>query len=511
MTTKIIKKISLTVLFGVFIGGVAALLNPGKSPLIGFLTASVLGGGGAYLLNAAVKAMQGNRHIQVATAVSFILRLIIGFTLFVSLPIFGYDEAPPQAGYLYFDAYRRDTDAWTLAASGSSLFSAFQDEFYTDQYGGLLSLSGALYRYLSPDAHRPLLVLILTAFFTSLGLPFFWRALNNIWGEKTANTCAWLYALYPESVILGASQMREPILIGLSAIAFWGVAAWRQDRKKALLALIPSTATIIFISFKAGFALMLALAIWFWMENILPVVPQRRRLLSYLLLAIVLVLGIYLNWDWFLDSSKWDLQVMESSSGRVQYEIDLMGGSIRTPFIIAYGLAQPVLPAAIIYPGIPIMRAVAIFRALGWYAIVPLLLTALILMWKDQSPRDKQFMLYFLLMTAAWVILSSARAGGDQWDNPRYRSIFLIWMVTPAGWAWVQTIKKRSPWLWRLALLELIYIGYFIHWYISRYYGVVKRMMFWDMVRLLGLIGLAVIGGGLLFDLVYNKFIKRIR
>lgn len=494
---------------GLLIGFAVAILNPGQQPLIGFLTGSFLGGGCAYLLGWAIRAMQGSQQLRWATVISFALRLAVGFTLFFTLPIFGYDEPPPRSGYLYLDAFQRDSDAWALAESSTSLASAFQNEFSTDQYGGLLSLSGALYRYLSPDAHRPLLVLILTAFFSSFGLPFFWAAVRSRLDEKTANTSSWLYALYPESVILGASQMREPILIGLSAVAFWGVAAWRHDRKKSLLALIPSVLGLIFISFKAGPALVLALAVWFWLINILPNTNRRWRILSYALLLAVILGGIYLNWGWFLDSSKWDLHVMESSSGRVQYEIDLMGGEIRTPFIIAYGLAQPVLPATIIYPGIPIMRTIAILRAFGWYVLTPLLLAASILVWKAQTRENKRTLLYFMLLTVVWIVLSSARAGGDQWDNPRYRSIFLVWMLFLAGWAWVETARRRSPWLWRLAALELIYVGYFIHWYASRYYGVFKRMMFWDMIRLLGVIGVVMIAGGIAFDLVYNRFRKR--
>ena len=57
---------------------------------------------------------------------------------------------------------------------------------------------------------------------------------------------------------------------------------------------------------------------------------------------------------------------MESSSGRIQWEVELLGEQFRSLFIIAYGMVQPVLPAAIMYPGIPINRAISIFRASGW-------------------------------------------------------------------------------------------------------------------------------------------------
>jgi hypothetical protein len=199
---------------------------------------------------------------------------------------------------------------------------------------------------------------------------------------------------------------------------------------------------------------------------------------------------------------------MEGSSGRIQWEVELIGERFRAPFIIGYGLAQPVLPAAIIYPGLPITRSIAIFRASGWYLLVPLLISGFILLWKKQPKSEQRILLFFFLAVLIWTVISSARAGGDQWDNPRYRAILLVWMALLGGWSWAETIKKRSPWLWRLLFLEIVYIGFFIHWYLSRYYGLFKRMDFWPMVRLLGGIGIAVIFGGLIFDLIYNKVRK---
>ena len=71
----------------------------------------------------------------------------------------------------------------------------------------------------------------------------------------------WILALYPESIILGASQMREPILIGLSAIAFWGVTAWKNRKKNLVLAIALSLLAMVFISSKAAAAIFAAIAI----------------------------------------------------------------------------------------------------------------------------------------------------------------------------------------------------------------------------------------------------------
>ena len=497
------------ILTGILCGTAVAILNPGQKPLIGFLSAALLSGISLFILGWLWQKFGGNRTLAWAIYLTFFLRLGIGILLFISLPVFGYDEDPTNAGYLYLDAYRRDTDAWQLAASDAPLGSAFQEEFTTDQYGGLLSLSAGVYRAFSPDAHRPLLILILTSFFSALGLPFLWKVIYSNWGEKAANTTAWFYTLYPESIILGASQMREPMLIGLSAIAAWGVTEWKNNHTRSLVALGLSLVFMLFLSYKAAGAILAGMAIWFWIENIQPKANKKWRLIGYFLLAGSILTGLYFSWSWLIDSSKWDLYLMESSSGRIQWEVELIGEQFRALFIIAYGMAQPVLPAAIMYPGIPINRAIAIFRSFGWYLLTPTLLTSLLLLRKEKYKKNKQLLFFFLAATVIWTLISSARAGGDQWDNPRYRSIFMIWMIIPAAWALITTLKEHSHWLWRLLSLEFIYIGFFIQWYLSRYYGEFKRMDFWPMIRLLAIIGIAIVGGGILYDWAINKFRKK--
>ena len=241
---------------GVVIGAVIAYLNPAESPLIGFLSAFLLSGLSLYTLGWLWHKLGGSRVLAWTVFLAFLLRLSIGMLLFIALPVVGYDEDPTNAGYLYLDAYRRDGDAWRLAESGEPLGMAFQEEFTTDQYGGLLSLSAAVYRVFSPDGHRPLLILILTSFAAAAGLPFLWQVVRKRWGERTANVVAWLYALYPESIILGASQMREPMLIGLSAVAAWGVGKWKDNKTRSALVLGISFLLMLFFSFKAAGAIL---------------------------------------------------------------------------------------------------------------------------------------------------------------------------------------------------------------------------------------------------------------
>jgi len=330
----VIREIFWSAVAGAVVAVPVAWLNPGTQPVRAFLISFLLAGFSWWLISRVIRWLDINRTARLTTALAFGLRLLIGIILFATLPIYGYDEAPPNNGYLYLDAYKRDTDAWALASSGQSLAGAFTNEFATDQYGGLLSFSAGVYRLLSPDAHRPLLVLILTSFFAALGLPFFWKSVHDRWGEKAANSSVWIYALYPESIILGASQMREPILIGLSAVAFWAVLKWRNDRKLSIIFMFISALLMAFVSVKAAAAIALVLAVWFWMENLLPKLDRKWRLFSFAVFTLVIIAGLVLGWGWLVDSSRWDLLLMEGSSGRIQWEIELIGERFRAPFII---------------------------------------------------------------------------------------------------------------------------------------------------------------------------------
>ena len=66
------------------------------------------------------------------------------------------------------------------------------------------------------------MLVLLSALVAALGIPFLWKAVNQIFGEKVAWASAWIFALYPESVLLGSSAMREPYLLTFSALALCG-------------------------------------------------------------------------------------------------------------------------------------------------------------------------------------------------------------------------------------------------------------------------------------------------
>ena len=121
------------------------------------------------------------RSIYLIILFAFIFRLGLGISASILLPQVGYQSKTQQAGYLFFDAYRRDTQAWDLAQSTKPLLNAFSGKFSSDQYGGLLWISAAIYRYFSTptaltqssEAHQPLMIVFLAVIVGSIVIAMF--------------------------------------------------------------------------------------------------------------------------------------------------------------------------------------------------------------------------------------------------------------------------------------------------------------------------------------------------
>ena len=128
--------------------------------------------------------------------------------------------------------HSRDSQAWQLAQSELSIFSAFTDEFISDQYGGLLAISALVYRLFSPNFHRSVFNHYLVSGIFTLGIPFFYAAVKRLFSQKISLIATWILMLYPESLLLGASQMREPFLLAFSSILFWSAVTIIENRKR---------------------------------------------------------------------------------------------------------------------------------------------------------------------------------------------------------------------------------------------------------------------------------------
>ena len=416
---------------------------------------------------------------------AFILRLGLGMTASILLPQVGYESKPQQAGYLFFDAYRRDFQAWDLAQSGKPLSRAFDQKFASDQYGGLLWVSAFAYRYLSAGTHQPLLVVFLAALIGSLGVLFVYLAAKHLMDEKAAMLSALIFSFFPEAILQGASQMREPFLMTFVAMAFYGLVEWQATHAKLpWLWIVLALAGMLFIS--PGFVLvtLIAAAGWLYFAESSRKIPWQAVAVAAGIFALALVV-VAASWDslvtakgggilgiignWARETAKWNAYMLGRSSGIVQLLFQALPPVLAMPFVTVYGILQPVLPAALLEPAVPFWQILGIIRALGWYLLLPFVAFAPFSAGIQMSSQRRRQWLWLSLVIWGWIIIAAVRGGGDQWDNPRYRVILLGWMAMLAAQAFY---AAKSRWFWRIIAVEAIILLVFGHWYSWRYLGI---------------------------------------
>jgi 4-amino-4-deoxy-L-arabinose transferase-like glycosyltransferase len=479
----------LILAIGLLLAGVDSARNPAFSWGSGWLAYSILLSVAALCLFAVIRVLKADRQAILAALVAFVLRLAVGLALMLLLPVAGYQtNEATLAGYVYKDAYIRDRQAYDIADFGYPILSAFdRDPSHGDQYGGLLGLSAAIYRYVTPHAHRPYLIIILTALMAGLGTIFLWGASKEWFGERVALAATWIFAIYPESVLLGSSQMREPFVLAGIAIAFYSLVqmnASHSTQRRSWVGWLALAAVILFlfqppVGLAAFAALFLA-----WLLD-----PDResswRRLVVYLAILVVGVLMVFIIWanlpalqgnhpgniffSWLQHNFNFQSYLAIRGSGILQKLVRNGSDGLKLLVVLGYGFTQPVLPAAMVVPaGSWIWWLINIFRSAGWYLLAPFLIYALFTSLRLKGQPRRYQLIWLSLLVWFWIFLSAANAGGDQWDNPRYRAIMLVFEALLAGWAieWART--HRDVWLVRWLLVELACVLVFTDWYLGR-------------------------------------------
>jgi hypothetical protein len=166
----------------------------------------------------------------------------------------------------------------------------------------------------------------------------------------------------------------------------------------------------------------------------------------------------------------------------VQKLFDEMPEGLRLPFVMVYGVLQPVLPAAIVEPTTLIWKIIAILRALGWYVLLPVLTLSFVAASAERSVTKRKVFLWLSFVVVGWVLFTSLRGGGDQWDNPRYRTILLVWEAILAGVVWMWWRETKNPWFLRVIAMEGIFLLVFGQWYASRYFSFGAQIPFIQMM-----------------------------
>lgn len=420
-----------------------------------------------------------------------LFRLVLGAVWLVALPVGGHDTDVQRAGYVMQDAYNRDQAAWQLAESDEPLVAAFSGYSITDQYGGLLFISAALYRYFGGAVHQPLLALVPAAAVSGLAVAFAWAATRRAFGKQVALWAAWGLALYPEAALLGSSQMREAFTVCLLPVALLGLQRVLSGQRRGgltLLAVAFISAAILswpFIASLLLFLLVCYLALTEW-----RVLRDRRVQIGLAVAAVLALLYVWLfvnlREQWLVQSAAWQVYVSASGSGWIARQFRLMPEWVHIPFLVLYGLVRPLLPAALVARGLLVWDIIGIWRALGWTVLLALLLYATYLVWRKRAWLQLPGAL--LLFSWAVSLVASYRAGGDMWDNPRYRSAFAAIQVMLAAWAWFEHKRGTDPWLRRALVGAGLMCASFLLWYIRRYFG----LDWWPIVEIYQVVGIGL-------------------
>ena len=466
-----------------------------------------------------IQRLTGAYPIGKVALIAYGVRLAIGVTLFLIFPTAGYqnpDSTATQAGYTFEDAFQRDRQAWSLASSGEALSGAFSGRYSGDQYGGTLALSAAAYRYLSPDAHRPFLILFLNAMVAAWGVLLTWKGVENWFGATAAGAAAWIFALYPEGLLLGGSHMREPFVMTAVAITFYSLTIlWNKKWSWVAWMLLGGAALFLLQPPVALFAFVLLSGAWLLDPHRQPSWKHMAVLAGILLLAVVLVTSVWASlpsleasqpsnifYAWLKNNFDYQSHLTERASGIFQKLLRDAGESWKLPIVLAYGVAQPVLPAALgDKPEVRLIwRIINILRAAGWYTLALFLVYGFLSALRAVS-LPRRWQLIWLFLTAwIWFFLAAANAGADQWDNPRYRTILLTWLALLAAWAWWWARQRRDPWLGRWLMVEAGFVAIFTLWYIGRNYISAMHMGIWSAIAYTLILSAAILIGGFVWD-----------
>jgi hypothetical protein len=494
----------ISVASGAVLAVPVAAFSPGAF-LPGYLAAGLLLALSVFMLLAAWHWGGGGRRLALLVAAAFLIRLVVGMGLSLAYPLGGYDSAVYKSGYLFPDAMKRDTDAYNIARSDQKILFNPDLNVGSDQYGGLAIGSALVYRYLSPDAHRPFLILIIGGLFFALGVPFLWRVVGKRFGETMALLATWIFVLYPDGIFFTSSQMREPFMLGLGAVGLWAALSWKDHRRGALLAGLFSAAGMFFFSTRSAVFVVGVLAFLFWLEFIADRKGPAWRVIGWAGLAIGVLAALGITWGWLREAAVWDRVLTVRGSGWLILFFKQVGERFINQTVVFYGLFQPVLPATIADSAPPLVKTIVILRSLGWYLLAPLLVYSGIRAWGLTNREQRRVVTCSVIAVIIWVLLASFRGGGDLTDNPRYRVLFLPWMALLAAWAVTYALEKRDAWLVRLLAVEVIFLTVFTQWYFARYFHWGKVLSLPTLGILISIPSALVIVGGLIWDLVKKK------
>ncbi|MBN1440183.1 MAG: hypothetical protein JW929_12315 [Anaerolineales bacterium] len=444
----------------------------------------------------------GGEFARRCTWGAFAARLAFLIVAPILMLMWGYESNRNLKGLVQLDAINATDTAWHAAASGGSVLEAW-GRGPGDNTGGITVLGVALFRMLSPDLERTLLLGLVACAVTSLTVIAVYRLASGLFSPRVAGAAALAAAVFPEAVMIGASHQQMGYITLIFSTALLAIAGLIRSRgpvseagglpeRKAAAVLLVLSAVLGFVVSQqfAVLGVICGAVFAIWLSD-----PRRRigRILwigAGVVIAVLIVLRVLAaadiissDWDYlfgqyrYLYGMAWsEFEKMVDAGGGDFFQTVLAGMEKGPAFALAgiYGLVRPALPAAIGYrnpaaQGGFFWQLLNLYRSLGWYLILPVLLYGTLKAVRGILKRNPEFILAALFWFVALV--GSYRAFGDEWDNPRYRLFALAPMALLSAWAWTAQRESRDPWFLRIVIPFATATAALTVWYILRDYA----------------------------------------
>jgi hypothetical protein len=430
------------------------------------------------------------------------MRLAFLIIVPLAMQLWGYPTDRNRIGLVETDALNATTKAWNAAQTNEPVLATWT-RGSGDNTGGITVMGVVVFRLFSSDQERGLLLCLVAAAITALTVIPTFRLANELFSERAAKAAAVIAAGFPEAVMLGSLPEQQgylALVLGVELLAVAGLVFWKKSDDGKLGAPGPwISAVLLVLSLLAMYLLSYQFSILavfcgalfaVWLAN--PRRPAGRILwivagLGVLALIVLRILNLldvipsdsdYLysqyHYLYGLAWTEYDKMVAAGGGDLFQTVFATMDRTVAFLLAAFYGLLQPVLPAAIGHRNLTagggsFWQALGIYRSLGWYLTLPVLIYGSLKSLRGALSRKPEFILAVIFWGIAFI--GSYRAFGDQWDNPRYRLFAFIPMALLAAWAWVEWREKSDPWFLRITVPFAVAVVGLTAWYLLRDYA----------------------------------------
>jgi hypothetical protein len=447
----------------------------------------------------------GGEFARKCTWLALGMRLTFLIVVPVAMLLWGYASDRNRIGLVETDALNATTKAWRDTQSNEPVLASWR-QGSGDNTGGITVMGVILFRLFSSDQERALLLGLLACAVTSLTVVPAFRLANGLFSGGVAKAAALIAAVYPEAVMLGSLHVQQgylALVLGVELLAVAGLILRKETSAGDLGLPRPGIAAVLLV---LSLAAMFLLSSQFFILSIFCgallavwLSDPRRSVgrilwfatgLAILFLIVLRVLNLadvipsdsdYLysqyHYLYGLAWSEFDKIAAAGGGDLFQSVLATMDRSMAFLLAALYGLLQPVLPAAIGHRNLTahgggFWQALGIYRSLGWYLLLPVLIYGSLKSLRGIISRKPEAVLAMIFWAIA--IIGSYRAFGDQWDNPRYRLFVFIPMTLLASWAWVTWREKRDVWFLRITIPFAVAVVGLTVWYILRDYAGVQ-------------------------------------